>query len=280
VSTVLACTLTKSLKVRRSNDVPTLYWWTLPAPLRWLASLDPGALAGARALVFPAAALGTAREGVRLVGAGVALVTDVAALLAARDDGAVAPCTIAIFPPTTTDADLERRAHEMSRGLERLPFTIALQPDGDGRARHHFCLRVPGKVLGVVEELALGRGFGGNAGQVEMALLTGLRLRPGRSIALELVMQDGRASLQATDPSGRRRITFLESGKGYTGVYENLAMADAVRLRAREAWRRFPVGVVMFVGLPLFIATFWMARLLGRSGAKAATAEVGGTTSA
>jgi hypothetical protein len=191
------------------------------------------------------------------------------------------PCTIAFFPPTTSDEDLERRCGEMHHALEKLPFTLALRPDGDGRARHHFCFRVPGKVIAVLEHLALGRGFGGNPGQVEMAFLQGIQLRPGHRADLQILLQSGTAALVRDQDGGRRRVTFLESGKGYTGVYEEVPLRDALRARVREGWRRFPVGIVMFVGLPFFIASFWVARWLGRPGARATPAhsESGGAPS-
>jgi hypothetical protein len=126
---------------------------------------------------------------------------------------------------------------------------------------------VPGKVIQALEHLALGRGFGGNAGQVEMALLQSLGLRPNHAAPLRLVMQGGAAELVGIDASGRRRVTYLESGKGYTGVYQELSLRAAIGERVRESWRRFPIGVVMFVGLPFFIATFWIANLARRGAA-------------
>lgn len=269
----LAVVLTKDLAVRRSDVVPTLYWWTLPLPVQRLPALYADALAGARALVVPAAALGgSTAVAARVLPGGVALVADCAALLLARDQGRVGPCTIAFFPPGTPDTVLEARAPEMHAGFEKLPFTIALRPERDGRARHHYCFRVPGKVIAALEVLALQREFGGNHGQVEMALLQGLQLRPGQSVPLQLVLQHGQAALCGTSSGGRRRVTHLESGKGYTGVYDEVTFPEALRRRAREGWRRFPVGVVMFAGLPFFIAVFWIARWAGRSGARATAA--------
>jgi hypothetical protein len=253
--------LTKFVGVRRSDRVPTLYWWSLPLGLDRVARLYADQLPGARAVVQPAAALGSAADalGSRPLAGDAALVADVAQLLRARAEGGVAPCTIAVFPPTTSDAELERRAAEVATDLERLPFTIALRPEGDGRARHRFCFRVPGKVIVALEHLALDRGFGGNPGQVEMALLQGIALRPKHAAHLQLVMSRGGATLVGRDASGRRRVTLLESGRGYVGVYDDMSLADALRERIREAWRRFPVGVVMFAGLPVFIAAFWIA---------------------
>ena len=256
----------KFVSVRRSNRLPTLYWWSLPLAPRTVATLFADALENARAVVHPASALaGFEQElGVRPWLGGTARVERVGALLAARDDARLGPCTIAIFPPTARDEDLERRVARFEEELERLPFTIAMVPDGDGRARHHFCFRVPGKVIAALEHLALDRGFGGNSGQVEMALLQGLALRPNQVAALRLVMQGGGASLVGIDASGRRRVVHLESGKGYAGVLETLSMRDALGERIREGWRRFPIGVVMFVGLPFFIATFWIGSLVRR----------------
>lgn len=271
-------TLTKCLAVRRSGVVPTLYWWTLPLPVHRLVELYPDALTGARALVWPSHAVTRAADlHPRVLPGDVALVADPGALLAARDQGRVAPCTIALFPAGIADTELEKRAAGMRDGFENLPFTIALRPEGDGRARHHYCFRVPGKVIAALEFLALERGFGGNAGQVEMALLQGLNLRPAQSTALQLRLLDGRALLGGISAGGRRRITYLESGKGFTGVDENLPFRRALEARLREAWRRFPVGVVMFAGLPFFIAAFWIARAAGRPGASATAASPPGS---
>jgi len=258
--------LQKFVSVRRSNRLPTLYWWSLPLGLREVATLYADALENSRAVVRPAAALAGLDEelGIRAWPGGTARVEHVRALLDARDDARVGPCTIAIFPPTVRDDELERRVARFEEDLERLPFTIAMVPDGDGRARHHFCFRVPGKVIGALEHLALGRGFGGNPGQVEMALLQGLTLRPNQVAALRLVMRDGGAALVGIDTSGRRRVQYLESGKGYTGIAEELSMHDALGERLRESWRRFPIGVVMFLGLPFFIASFWIGSLAQR----------------
>jgi hypothetical protein len=265
--------LTKSLVVRRSNAVPTLYWWTLPLPVQRVSELYADSLAGARALAVPARALGgTPGLGARDLSNGVALVTECAALLAARDAGAIGPCTIAFFPPGMTAAELEKRAGAMHGNFETLPFTIALRPEGDGRARHAYCFRVPGKVVAAIEYLALQRSFGGNPGQVEMALLQGLRLRPGQSMPLQLLLRDGKAMLTGTGSGGRRRITYLESGLGYTGTYEEMSFGAALQAQGRESWRRFPVGVVLFQGLPFFIAAFWIARWAGRPGARASAA--------
>jgi hypothetical protein len=193
-------------------------------------------------------------------------------LLTARDQGRVAPCTVAVFPPSTTDADFENHAVAMRDGFEKLPFTIALRPEGDGRARHHYCFRVPGKVVTALEHLALERGFGGNPAQVEAALLQGLQLRPGQRLELQFVLRDGKATLCGTSSAGRRCVTYLESGKGYTGTCEAMPFGTALQERTREAWRRFPVGVVLFAGLPLFIAAFWIGRWAGRPGARATAA--------
>lgn len=256
--------LVKFVQVRRSNRTPTLYWWSLPLSPRVVASLYAGSLAGARAVVHPASALGSERAalGARDWPGGTACVDNIPALLQARDEGRVGPCTMAFFPPTARDEELEHRVANLERDLERLPFTIAMIPEGDGRARHRFCFRVPGKVIEGLESLALDRSFGGNAGQVEMALLQGLGLRPNHAVELRLVMQDGKAQLVGTDGGGRRRVQLLESGLGYTGLYEELSLREAVGERWREGWRRFPIGVVMFVGLPFFIAAFWIGSLM------------------
>jgi hypothetical protein len=123
---------------------------------------------------------------------------------------------------------------------------------------------VPGRAIAAQEELALGRRFGAAPGQLEMALLQGLALQPGGSTRLRLVLQDGSARLVRDEAGARRRLTLLHAGQGYTGVREEVSLSAALRARCREDWRRFPVGVVMFAGLPFFIAAFWLASLLRR----------------
>jgi len=266
--------LTKQVSVQRSNRVPTLYWWGLPLRLRDVATLYADGLAGARAVVHPASALGEDRAtlGATAWPGDTARVTDVRALLEARDGGRVGPCTIAIFPPTVRDDELEPRMPRFHDDLERFGFTIALIPDGDGRARHRFCFRVPGKAILALEHLAHGRRFGGNPGQVEMALLTGLQLRPKHVAQLRLVLQGGGVQLVGEGAGGRQRITYLESNQGYTGVIDELNLHDAARERAREAWRRFPLGVLMPTGLLFFIAIFWIHSLMTHRGAQSAAA--------
>jgi hypothetical protein len=260
------------MAVRRSNRVPTLYWWSLPLGPRDAGTVWRAELAGARAVVHPASALDSWRAGaaVRDWPGDTALVGDIAGLLAAREEGRVGACTMAFFPPTARDADLEPRMARFDADLERLPFTIAMRPDGDGPARHHYGLRVPGKIIAGLEHLALGRSFGGSPGQVEMALLQGLALRPGRAARLRLVMQGGGAVLLGIERGGRRRIQYLEAGKGYTGIATDLALGEALGERWREAVRRFPVGVVVLTGLPLFIAAFWLGSLFARRDAVSA----------
>ena len=268
-----AVVLTKFVAVRRSPVVPALHWWTLPLPVQRLAGLYADLIAGAGALVSPGQAVGAgAQVAARLLPGDVALVADGAALLTARDQGRVAPCTIAFFPPGMSDADLETHAAAMRDALETLPFTIALQPEGDGRARHHYCFRVPGKVVLALEHLALERGFGSHPEQVEKALVQGLQLRPGQRLELQLVLRDGKASLGGASSTGRQSVKYLESGKGYTGSSAALPFGTALRDHTREAWRRFPVGVVMLAGLPVFIAAFWIGRWAGRPGARATAA--------
>jgi hypothetical protein len=266
--------LVKHVSVQRSNRVPTLYWWSLPLRLRDAAALFADGLGGARAVVHPASALRAegAALGARPAPGGAAWVSEVAALLEGRDDGRIDPCTIAIFPPTIRDHEIEPRLQPFHAELERLGFTIAVVPEAEGRARHRFCFRVPGKVIVALEHLAHGRGFGGNPGQVEMALLGGLQLRPKHSAHLQLVLEGGEVQLVGSGGGGRQRITYLESNKGYTGVYEERSWQAAAGERAREAWRRFPVGVVMFIGLPFFIAAFWLQSwFAGRRGSATGT---------
>ncbi|MFQ5599237.1 MAG: hypothetical protein ACE5G2_01645 [Candidatus Krumholzibacteriia bacterium] len=264
-------TIRKTLWVRRSDRTPMLYWWSLPLSLRTFASLYEESLRTSRALVRPAVAVaGCAPEiGARPVEGNAMLVSDVTALLEARDDGRAGACSIIIFPATHPEEALERSAHQLQEGLERLGFTMAIVPEDDGRIRHQFCFRVPGKVLEAIEHLAHGRRFGGNLGRVEMALLQGLLLRPKQVARLRLVMENGGASLVGIDRAGRRRIHYLESGKGYTGTYEEMTLREAVGARARESWRRFPIGVVMFAGLPFFIGAFWAKNILSRRGDEA-----------
>ncbi len=252
---IASATLTKFVAVQRSNRVPTLYWWSLPLRLRDVATLYADELRGARAVVHPASALGTefVKLGAIAWPGDTARVSDARALLAARDDGRVGPCTIAVFPLIVRDDELEPRMTRFHADLEQLGFTVAMIPDGDGLARHRFCFRVPGKAIVALEHLAHGRSFGNNPGQVETALLSGLQLRPKHVAHLHLVLRDGGVQL----------------------VRDGGAVA-----RARETWRRFPFGVLMFIGLPFFIVMFWIRSLVTRRGAQtaAATRAPGGPT--
>lgn len=259
-------TIEKSLWVRRSDRTPTLYWWSMPLSPGGFAQVFAESLASATALVHPMTAFdrgATELQARPQVGA-VARVDDVAGLLAALEHGRVADCTVAIFPSSSRTAELEAAARVLPEDLERLGFTMALVPGGEAGGRFRFCFRVPGKVLEAVEALALGRRFGGNLGQVEMALLQGLGLRPNQVARLRLVLEGGRATLLGSDRAGRRRVHFLESGKGYTGTYEEMTLREAVGERVRESWRRFPISVIMFAGLPFFIAAFWARHALTR----------------
>lgn len=256
----------KTLWVRRSNHMPMLYWWSLPLSLQAFAKIFAQDLDATRALVRPVSALRhcATEVGARPLEADTAIVPHVHRLLEACHDRRAQDCTIAIFPPSRTEADLERDAPRVGRDLERLGFTMAIAPHGDGGTRHRFCFRVPGKVLEAVEALALARRFGGNLGQVEMAFLQGLGLRPNQAMRLTLALERGEASVWGVDRAGCRRIHYLESGKGYTGTYEELGLREAVGERVRERWRRFPIGVVMFAGLPFFVAAFWVQNVLRR----------------
>lgn len=255
--------LLKFVAVRRSSEVPTVYWWSLPLALTRVALLDAETLPGARVVVHPGTVLGAhaAEVGAQESPGGTATLRGVRQFFELRAEGLIGPCTAALFPPGVNDAELAARLPCFRSDLERLPFTLALRPRGDGRARHEFCFRVPGKVIAALEDLALGRAFGGDLGQVEIALLQGLRLRPGDTANLRLVMQQGGASLVRIEAGGRRRVTYLESGQGYTGIEAEVTLGEALRQRGRESWRRFPVGVVMFAGLPFFVAAFWAANL-------------------
>ncbi len=256
----------KTLWVRRSDRTPTLYWWSLPLSPGAFAQVFGETLSTARALVHPARSVeqGTHNLSVVPLGHDVARVDDVRALMTAMDQERVAACTVAMFPASRSEAELERAAPQLVDDLERLGFTMALVPGGEAGARFRFCFRVPGKVLEAIEALALERRFGGNLGQVEMAFLQGLGLRPNQVARLRLVLRDGGAKLVGVDRAGRRRVDYLESGKGYTGVYEEMTLREAVGERLRESWRRFPISVVMFAGLPFFIGAFWARHALSR----------------
>jgi len=260
----------KTLWVRRSDRTPTLYWWSLPLSPSGLARVFHDTLVSTRALVYPLAAAGRCADRLDFtrLSSSVARVDDVLALLSALDHERVRACTVALFPASRSDAELVHAAAALPEDLERQGFTIALLPGGEGDARFRYCFRVPGKVLEAVEALALGRRFGGNLGQVEMALLQGLALHPNQAARLRLVLEAGGATLHGVDRAGRRRIRYLETGKGYTGTYEEMTLREAVGERVRESWRRFPISVVMFAGLPFFIGAFWVHHVLaGRDGA-------------
>jgi hypothetical protein len=269
-TTAIPGSIQKALWVRRSDRSPILYWWSLPLSLRAFATLFGAGLSSARALVTPSSALqGCADEvAARPLTPDVTCVSDVRALLEACHAGRAKACTIAIFPATRSDADLESAAPEMRHDLEKLGFTLAIAPHGEGGMPYQFCFRVPGKVLEGIESLALDRRFGGNLGQVEMALLQGLALRPNQRMRLSLVMENGQASLRGVARGGRRRIYYLESGKGFVGQFEQMTLREAVAERLRSGWRRFPFSVVMFLGLPFFIGVFWLQSLFAhRDGA-------------
>ena len=256
----------KTVWVRRSDVQPTLYWWSLPLSLPALSALFPETCASACALVSPASvlALDAALAAAPQIAPGVARVDDVPALLHACDAGRVGPCSVALFATGRGDAALQRAAGGMRGDLDRMGFTLAIVPGGDGGMRYRFAFRVPGKVLEVLEALALDRRFGGNLGQVEMALLQGLGLRPGQRVRLALVLRDGGATLQGQKNGGRRRVRYLETERGFSGQLDELTLREAVGERMRESWRRFPVGVVMFAGLPFFIGAFWLQGALSR----------------
>lgn len=256
----------KILWVRRSDATPTLYWWSLPLSLRAYATTFAADLAATRALVFPHSALAARAVplGAEFLSDHVALVAKVGELLHERDEGRIGACSMVFFPASRDANELRSAAGVLPAALERLGFTLAIVPHGDGGMQHRFAFRVPGKVLAAIEALALERRFGGNPGQVEMAFLQGLNLRPGHRARLALVLENGAASVQGVDRGGRRRLRYLESGKGYTGTFEEMTLRAAVVERLREAWRRFPIGVIMFLGLPLFIAAFWAQHALAR----------------
>lgn len=255
----VACT--KFIAVQRSDRAPTLHWWSLPLPLGALATIAPDQLAGAHAVVHSHT--------------GIAFVEDMAALFAACDNGRMQECTIAIFPLSIARAQLQPRLANFVADLEHFPFTIAIRPEAGGRGRYRFCFRVPGKIVAAIEHVALGRSFGGNPGQVEMALLQGLALRPKQRADLRLILQEGGATLEQDFAGGCRHVTWLASGRGFVCERTEIAWPDVVRARFREDTRRFPVGRVMFVGLPFFIATFWIATLLRRGRHPNATAADG-----
>ncbi len=248
----------KTLWVRRSNETPALYWWSLPLPLAAWADLFASELAGSHALVRPVRALGSnaAALGVREFVPGVGHLRDVPGLMRAVDETG-AQCVIAIFPASRSDKELQRAALELRSDLERQAFTMAIVAKGDGGLAHRFAFRVPGKVLLAVEALALDRRFGGNLGQVEMAFLQGLGLRPGQRARLTLMLADGNAWLQGVEPGGRRRVRYLESQNGYVGRSEELTLRAAVGERLRESWHRFPAGALTLATLPVFIGAFW-----------------------
>ena len=251
-----AVSLTKHVSLQRASRGTTLYWWSLPLRLRDVKLLFGAGLTGARAIVHPASALGheAAALGAKPWPGDTVCVADIGALLEARDGGQVAPCTIAIFPPAVPDSELAPHLAHFRDDLEQLGFTIAMVPDGDGRARHRFCFRVPGHSIVALEHLAHGRRFADDPARVEAALLDGLRLRPRGVAHLRLVLQNGTVQL----------------------------IGDKTGARVREAWRRFPLGVVMMIGLPFFIAAFWIHSLMTRRGARvaAAPAAPAGTPSA
>lgn len=258
--------LDKHVGVCRSSSVPALYWWNLPLAMPRLLTLAAEALPGGRLVIHPAPALGAhaAAIGARGWPGETAVVRDVQRFLALCADGDIPPVTAAFFSAAAGEVELARYCSRIPAELEQLPFTVALRPDGDGRARYEGCFRAPGRALAALEEVALGRRFGADPAQQEAELLAALALQPGRAASLRLVLQQGGVRLLREQAGGLRQWILLESGSGEAAIRREPSLAEAVRRRVRESWRRFPVGVVMFAGLPFFIAAFWLASLTRR----------------
>lgn len=269
-----AVRLQKSLSVRRSDEDPARLWWSLPLSLRQFRRCFAAELQHADALVRPPAAVDSVDavilsvaqdEGAqpaasrtadsssggatsvqlaperlhrRVVPEGTLCFRDVPALLELVDQGRVAPCRIRVHP----DGAAEARFH------------IDI-PEADS-ARAQFLFEQPGDAVRALESLALGRRFGNAAANLETSLCRCLESAPEGELALRLVLEHGAARLESTSSDGRRRTCHLHSVEGRSGEVDVRSRWDVWRETSREWRRRFPVNVILFAGLPLFIAFF------------------------
>jgi hypothetical protein len=265
--------LQKSLSVRRSDEDPRHLWWSLPLSLRQFRSCFASDLRHADALVRPPNAVDAVDAVILTVGqqeepeatathptvspsatAGVSVAPqrlqqravpvgamhfrDVSALLDLADRGRVAPCRISIHPGGAAEA----------------LFHIDIPQHHTARLQYRF--ERPGDAVRVLEVLCLGRRFGPDARATEAALLQHEDFQGSDELALQLVLESGTARLESTRHAGRCRTCYLDGNKGYSGAVERRSRWNALWGSWNESRRRFPVNVILFAGLPLFIGFF------------------------
>ena len=260
----VAVRLQKKLTVRRCAEDPRLHWWSLPLSLRQFSQVFRADFRGAEAKVLPANALDAVDAALLAVGdeppepsGGVAVgvqvaaglmhakhrspntlrLGDVAALLDLADSGQVAPCLITI---------------EKQPGVSLFDLQVPELHSAQLQFRFHR----QGDAVRALESLTLGRGFGADPVGAERALLSHADFTSGSQHNLRLVLENGEARLDSIGDGGRLRVCYLESGRGYSGSSESRSRWQAWRESWKEERRRFPVKVVLFAGLPVFIGIF------------------------
>ena len=268
-----AVRLQKHLSVWRCGSEPDLHWWSLPFSLKQFARVFAADLRGAQASVVPADALDAVDAALLAVsdelpepsGGAVGVqvapelrqatpgkadtlrLGDVSALLGLADGGRVSPCRITIEQQIGT-----------TLCTIQVPELLAEQP----QYRFHRS----GDALRVIETLTLGRRFGADPVRTEQDLLRHGDFSNGTKRSLHLVLEKGEARLEAVQDGGRRHTCYLESGRGYRGSSEIRSRWQVWRESWKEERRRFPVKVVLFAGLPVFIGIFRAGAALLRRG--------------
>ena len=267
-----AVRLQKTLSVRRSTTDVERHWWSLPFSLKQFSQVFHADLRAAEAIISPGNALdavdaallalaedqpdssgGVAVEVQVSVGLmqskqrspSVLRLADVAALLDLADSGRVAPCRITIErqggSPLFTIQVPERHAEQLQ-----------------------YCFHRRGDAVRALASLTLGRGLGTDPVGAESDLLRHEDFADAARHSLQLVLEKGGARLEGLEDGGRRRVCYLESGRGYQGSSEVRSRWQVWRESWREDCRRFPVKVILFAGLPVFIGMFRAAGALLR----------------
>jgi hypothetical protein len=260
-----AVRLQKTLSVRRCQEAASLLWWSQPLSLTQFSQVFRNDLRGAEATVLPADALDAVDAALLAVGddlvsepsgsgaVGVQVatnllqrrhdapatlrLTNIAALMSRADAGRLAPCQVTIEPQPGR------------------PFCTMQIPQHNA-AQVQFRFHRHGDAVRALASLTLGRGFGGDPVAAEQALLQHKDFANGTSRELQLILENGAARLEAFEDGGRRRVCYLQSGRGYCGDSERRSRWQVWRAAWNEERRRFPVKVVLFAGLPVFIAIF------------------------
>jgi len=269
----------KSLSVRR-DGVAGLVWWSLPLSLRQFCRCFAAELRTAEALVEPTHAVDVVDATLLRVGSDE---EDVPFLDGSVDErGVVATRVSAPTRPMRAQVPSSTLVFADARGLLELadqgrvgPCRITLrQPDGDdvlsleipaqAHDRVQFCFLRPGDALRAVESLALGRRFGTDAEALERVLLDTVMPADGTAHRLHLVLEAGTARLESRSTDERTRTIHLHSEGGESGECETRDRWQVLQERWSEQRRRFPVNVILFAGLPLFIGFFRLSGVLLR----------------